>query len=81
MTGLEFIQGQLQKGCKIKNIMVMSADFTTPEYQQSMKSGYFTIAKPFSLSDIKYWLEECKNNIDPNRDLATGCLKKPVTLI
>lgn len=67
--GVQFIQDLLNKGCRFKNIMIMSADFTMPEYRQSVELGFNTIEKPFSFNEIKVWLDECKKNIDPNRKL------------
>lgn len=72
MTGIELLQLQARRGCKldIRNKAIMSAhvDDYVRKVIHEMGCSYFE--KPFKLADISNWLEDCKERIDMSRPLA-----------
>jgi len=59
MTGLEFIQRQIAKGCKgsVKNKAVMSAGLTPNDMALARSLGCKIFDKPFRLKDIYAWAQ------------------------
>lgn len=70
ITGLEFIDNQVKKGCKVKNIGVMSGAWNNNQIEQANKLKVHIIHKPFKMKDFVSWLEDCKSKIDPERVLS-----------
>ena len=66
VSGLEFVEGQREKGCRVRNIALMSAAWTEADLRVAEKHGYRTFHKPFPLSEMLDWLDECEAGIDPN---------------
>ncbi len=60
MTGLEFIENQKKKNCKVKNIAVMSGRWTDDKLQHAKVLGCHTFDKPFMLEKIENWLDCCE---------------------
>ncbi len=58
MTGLEFIQRQMAKGCKgsIRNKAVMSAGFSPGDVALAEALGCKLFSKPFRLSEVMAWV-------------------------
>jgi CheY-like chemotaxis protein len=73
MNGIEFFTLQRKRGCKAldANKALMSAAKLT--HQDDIKKlGCHFIKKPFSISDIRQWLEECAARIPENLSLANS---------
>jgi hypothetical protein len=69
-TGIELIREQRQKGCKVKHIALMSGNWTNSELEDAQGLGCHVFYKPFDLKEMFQWLDDCVNNIDPDRKLA-----------
>ena len=74
-NGLDFIEEQINKGCRCKNIALMSGAFTNEHLTKSKSLGITIFKKPFQLADINNWLDRMEKNIDPERKLADWFLK------
>ena len=75
-NGLDFIEEQISKGCRCKNIALMSGAFTNEHFAKLKSSGIMYFKKPFKLDDLEIWLDRIEKNIDPERKLADWYLKK-----
>jgi CheY-like chemotaxis protein len=69
LSGVQFVEDQIDKGCKIKNILLMSGKWDEKDLQYAEKMECKTLYKPFVLEDLEKWLNDCKRNISPDRIL------------
>jgi len=71
MKGLEFIQRQVQKGCRgiVQNKAVMSGTWTDADIAYAGSLGCRIFEKPFMIEEIHRWLDECEKRIDTARKL------------
>lgn len=71
MSGIEFLQNQAQRGCKldIKNKAIISGYIDDESRKAIKKLGCAFFEKPFDLSLISEWLHECEKRIDLSRAL------------
>jgi DNA-binding NtrC family response regulator len=76
VNGLEFIETQIQKGCKVKNLALMSGAWTVSELQYAQKLGCQTFHKPFTLDEINAWIDDCEGKVTPNRVLSNWFLDR-----
>lgn len=74
MTGIEMLLQQAQRGCgvDIRNKAVMSADLDNEKQKTVDGLGCAFFSKPFKLSELSAWLNDCEKRID---------LSKPVGII
>jgi len=73
MSGLKLIKKQLEGGCKgaTQNKLVLSTSIRkSREFSFANELGCKVIMKPFKVSEISKWIDECEKRIDPNRKLA-----------
>ena len=70
IDGLTFIKEQKEKGCKVKNIIVISAFINEGVQDDAKKLGCSFMQKPFDMKDLFKWLDACEKTIDPKRKLA-----------
>ena len=70
VKGIDFVKDMRQKGCKVKNIAVMSGDWTTEAIEQAGKFDIKIFEKPFDLEALKDWLNKCEIGIDEDRKLS-----------
>jgi CheY-like chemotaxis protein len=70
VSGLEYVEQQLNKGCKVRNIAIMSGLWSESKLEQAKALGCKTFEKPFSLRALTEWLKECESRIDPDRSLS-----------
>ena len=75
-NGLDFIEEQMKKGCRCKNIVLMSGAFTNEHLTKAKSLGITIFKKPFKLEDLNNWLDRMEKNIDPERKLANWFLKR-----
>jgi hypothetical protein len=59
-SGIKFIEKQLRQGCKVKKIAVMSGDWGDSGLVKAQELGCKVFKKPFSILDMKKWLEEIR---------------------
>ena len=79
MNGLEFIENQLKKGCKVKFRALMSADWNDSDLQCAKRMGCRVFRKPFDIKELLKWLDNCRKQIDHKRvlpDWSSGEDKK-----
>lgn len=69
--GIDFIEEQLQKGCKCKNMALMSGLFTNEDLLRANSLGIKVFFKPFSVEDVIEWVEKVEKEIDDNRKLSS----------
>ena len=69
MSGMQFVDEQVQRGCRIRNLALMSGSWTPEEKEHAAALGCTVIDKPFITADINRWLDECEKKIDPQRVL------------
>jgi DNA-binding NtrC family response regulator len=74
VSGLEFIEDQLKKGCKVKNIALMSGKWSDYEVEYAKRLGCQFFRKPFGLDELNEWLDGCEKKIDTNRALSNWFL-------
>ncbi len=70
MTGLEFIEHQKRMGCKFQYVAVMSGKWTNEALAHANRLGCQTLSKPFKITEIKKWLDECENRLDHKSKLS-----------
>ena len=70
VTGIEFIKDMRQKGCRVKNIAIMSGDWTTDAIEEAGNFGVKIFEKPFDLEALIDWLNKCIEGIKENRKLS-----------
>lgn len=63
-SGVKFIQKQLSRGCKVKKMAVMSGDWGDPALDIARDLGCKIFKKPFSIFEIKKWLDEVRSSIE-----------------
>jgi len=63
MSGVKFIEKQLSQGCKVKHVAVMSGDWGDSGLNRARELGCKIYKKPFSILDMKKWLDEVRRNI------------------
>ena len=72
MDGLELLSILKSRGCKAldANKALMSADTSNEQRDAVKELGCKFFAKPFKLTDVKDWLEECAARVPEGRLLA-----------
>lgn len=78
LNGLDFIRGQIQKGCKVKSWALMSGDWTHANLDSAQNLGCRIFTKPFDILKIVRWIKECQKRMDSYRELSDGFRKKEV---
>ena len=71
MSGIELLERQTQRGCKldIRNKAVMSAHFDEDSMKRIRNLGCAYFEKPFRLSALLGWLHECEQRINLSQPL------------
>ncbi len=77
-SGVDLIEKLRKKGCKVKNIALMSGYWTQPSMHRAEEFGCKVFNKPFSMEEIEAWLDVCEKSIDPNRVLSNWFQSKNV---
>ena len=75
-NGLDFIEEQIQKGCRCKHFALMSGDFTDGDVSKAKSLGIKIFKKPFKLKEVINWLDQIENDIDPKRKLSDWFLER-----
>jgi hypothetical protein len=76
VSGLEFLEQQIQKGCKIPNIAIASGDWSDSNLKHAQRLGCTTIEKTPKLDALADWLQERELQIDPSRLLSSWFLQQ-----
>jgi hypothetical protein len=71
VKGLDFLENQLKKGCKIRRMALLSGTWTDSELQAAKRIGCKTFDKPFTLAEINDWLDQCEREVSSERKLTS----------
>lgn len=73
MTGVEMLRLQSQRGCWVdtRNKAIMSGGLGSDEQKSIRELGYNFFGKPFPMTELTVWLDECKKRIDLSKPLGT----------
>ena len=76
ISGLEFMEHQIKKGCKIPHFAIVSSYCSelNQEYAEQLKCKIFQ--KPFTVKEFYCWLDSCEKQIDPERKLSNAFRQK-----
>ena len=74
--GIDFLEGQIRKGCKCKNMALMSGDFTENDVERAKSIGLMIFRKPLNIAEILKWIESIEKTIDFDRKLSDWFLEK-----
>lgn len=77
MTGLDLIENQIDRGCKVRNLAVLSGDWSDHEVKRASQLGCMTFSKPLRVAELNEWLNQCEKGIDPERKLWNWFRKAP----
>ena len=77
MTGLEFVENQIIRGCKALNFILISGSWSTSEMERAHELGCMTFNKPLGSRELFAWLDQCEKSIDPERKLWDWFRKDP----
>ena len=75
VSGLDFIDGQIRKGCKVQNIAIMSDNWSVTNMKRVRDIGCAVFEKPLSFSTIKEWIDRCEEKNNPCEDLSNWFLQ------
>jgi hypothetical protein len=66
MNGIEFLNAQTQRGCKLdnRNKAIISGQMDNEQKKIVDRLGCKFFQKPFKLSDLSDWLDECEKRMD-----------------
>lgn len=70
VSGLEFLEQQIEKGCKIPNIAVTSGAWSDSNLKHAQRLGLTTLEKTPTWDALADWLDERGPQIDPSRSLS-----------
>ena len=70
VSGLEFLEQQINKGCKIPNIAVTSGAWTDTNLEHAQRLGCTALEKTPTWDALAHWLDERGPRIDPSRSLS-----------
>ena len=74
VSGLDFIESQMKKGCKISNVAIMSGSWGRKNTDRASDLGCAIFSKPFLPSDIKEWIEKCLEEMGQYKNLSNWFL-------
>ena len=69
IDGLELIKDRIDNGCKVKCRALMSTTWSEVDWQYAHKIGGRLFRKPFDLSEMLAWIDDCAKMIDTERKL------------
>lgn len=68
--GLDFLDEQVQKGCRCGNLALMSADVLKEDADRAKALNVKLLLKPFTIRTLGEWISDVEKRIDPNRKLS-----------
>lgn len=69
MNGIDYIEKLIQKGCKLRNLALMSGDFTPADVARAANLGCVLFSKPLDMHAITAWVEVVEQAVLPGRIL------------
>lgn len=76
VSGLDFVEGQLRKGCRIPNIAIMSGAWSDVSMKRAKDLGCASFEKPVALSALADWLDKCEERMDKNKELSNWFIQE-----
>ena len=67
VSGIDFINCQASKGCKIKNIAIISGSWSDANMKRAKDLGCAVFEKPFALSALADWIDKCEERIEHDK--------------
>ena len=74
VSGLDFIDSQSLKGCKVPNIAIISSTWSEETMEKARNLGCAVFQKPFTLSSLAEWVDKCVEGMDQNKDICNWFL-------
>jgi CheY-like chemotaxis protein len=71
LRGVEFLEHQTKRGCRNKNVALMSAYWSASDRRRTTGLGCQVFQKPFSIGELTNWLDDSEKTIHPNRVLTS----------
>lgn len=73
MNGLQLLESQVRQGCSVdaRNKAIISAFLDEDQLRKVTRLGSAFFQKPFNLSDLSQWLDECEKRMDLSQPLAS----------
>ncbi len=73
MNGLELIREQIRMGCSrdVQNKALITGMYTEELRREAEELGCVMFEKPFSFSELRAWVAECRKRVDLSEPLAT----------
>jgi DNA-binding response OmpR family regulator len=68
-NGIDFLEGLIQKGCRQRNIALMSGNFSGTDLTRASRLGCTLFSKPLAMARLTTWIEETERSIPPERKL------------
>lgn len=75
VMGLDFVEELIGKGCRCRNVALMSGSWSDDEFHRAQRLGCKVFAKPFHVSQIIEWLDAVEGRLVPSRKLDDWHLK------
>lgn len=76
VSGLDFVEAQLAKGCNIQHIAVMSGSWSEEDAERARNLGCKVLEKPYILLPLMEWLEKCLEDLDLHKVLSSWFLEE-----
>jgi CheY-like chemotaxis protein len=70
VRGLDFLEQQISKGCKVRNLALMTGELQNADRARADRLGIRVFEKPFRIADIEKWADEAEAAIPLNRKLS-----------
>ena len=70
VKGLDFLEQQIKKGCKVSAPALMSGDFLAADAERAKSLGIKLFEKPFKLNELDVWVKNVEKQIPESRLLA-----------
>ena len=69
IKGMDFLENQKKKGCKVRNMALMSGDLDKEISDRAKRLGIKLFEKPFGLKELEEWVEMAEKQIPEERHL------------
>ena len=76
VSGLDFIDGQVRKGCKVQNIAIMSGSWSEADTERAKYLGCAVFKKPVPFSAFTEWFYQCESQVGQGGILSDWFLQK-----
>lgn len=74
VSGLDFIDSQIKKGCAVKNFAILSGNWTDENIKRAKSLGCAVFHKPSFLYELSEWIETCLDEGNHSLNLSNWFL-------